>query len=133
MVVRLGKVFKKILGMGEWAPPWVSSSSPTPSPLRVAVCVHKEWCSGVRVRYKIERSCFFRNSTVVLFYPLERAIVLGFLCLCSYVSLLMSYLYVMKRQSKGFPLFARVTACLGVSYCFAHLLINALLVETTKA
>ena len=87
----------------------------------------------MRRHYKIERSCFFRNSTVVLFYPLERAIVLVFLCLCSYVSLLMSCLYAMNTQARGFPLLARVAACLGVSYCFEHLLINALLVETTKA
>lgn len=67
------------------------------------------------------------------FCPSERPSISAFLCLCSYVSLPMSYLHAIETQILGFPLFARVSACLRVSYCFADSLFIHLLAGHTMA
>jgi hypothetical protein len=63
----------------------------------------------------------------------ERPMVLVFLFISALCLSLMSYLYVMNTQARGFPLFTRVSRGLEVSYCFADSLIHSLLLTHTKS
>ena len=145
MVVRLWKGFKKNLGMGEWAPPRLLSSSATPLPPQSAAggvgsiprpCVSERYTGRAMrpaMHYKIERPCFLWNRTTVLFYSWEGPIILMFSVGCLYLYSLMSFLHVVNTQIQGFPLLARVSRGLEVSYWLPDSLIHSLLLTHTKA
>ena len=68
----------------------------------------------------------------VVICPSESPIILGFLVISLFTDPFIHSLHVKLYQVRGFPLLARVVACLGFAYCFAGLLINTLLLANTK-